>query len=884
MRNLILILALGAALGPLTAFAQDPEGAAKPEPEKTQEQKDLEKYEKTIKDLPKFEGEFTFYRRKQEILLELKPDQLDKLFVANVTVALGAGSDGLQAGDPLQQDALDVFRFVRGNDDIRLVKPNLNFRWDPSDPLALSSSRSFPEAILDNYEIEAENPKTKTILVDFTEFFNGNLFQLPSAVRAAMGSGYSPDSGNNSVRSIKTFPENAVIQYTVHYRKSGGEDDSLAALLAALLGTSPMSPLADSRSLPLTLSTNLWMRKDTGYQPRLADPRVGYFATSFHDIGRIKSVDRTTRFIQRWNLKKKDPTAELSEPIQPIVWYLDPSIPEEYRQGVRDGILFWNKAYEKIGFKNALVVKDAPADGSIDHADIRHNVIRWTMTADQPYAVAWFRPDPITGEILSAAVTVDANYPASAFTEFREEVMGATNRTPWLDSEGRQSILTERIDKPFAQYGFHRVGCDHAQGFADQAAFAYTTMLAAGLPVDAKEYSRIMVADLVAHEVGHCLGLRHNFAASTLHTNAELADIDKVDNEAVAASVMDYTPLNLNAVLAGNRGYYNPKIGVYDAWAIRYGYMPFPNKTTEEERYDLDQIARLSGERGLIYLSDEDADGINPLSVRWDLGADTVGYLDVRNRAASLLQKYALTQAAMPGDSYARRNSLLLRAIRTRYSSSIIASRLIGGVEFRRHLKGDVNELPTLRPVPVDQQRAAITFICKNALVDPTINLPQDVLFGLSQDPNAGGSDYNAPLRDYIGTNQRLILASISSPTKLDAIAENAFKTKDKSQAYTLVEHFDRLFDAVFAELDSGQPISPLRRDLQRYYATILIGQASMNNGALNTDAQLLAARKVRILNAKISKARSSKMAKDELTALHLRQMQEDVQRFINRK
>ncbi len=884
MRNLLLILAAGAILAPATIFAQANESDPQPAPpEKTQEQKDLEKYEAAIKDLKKFEGEFTFYQREQEILLEIKPEQLDKLFITNVAVALGAGSDGLQAGDPLNQDALDVFKFVRGNKDIRLVKPNLKFRWLDSDPLALSSSRSFPEAILDNYKIEAEHPQTKTILINFTDFFNGDLFKLPEAVRSTVGSGFSRDGSNSSVVSIKAFPENAHIQYAVHYRNmGGGGDDSFAAILAALLGLTPTSPLADSRSLPLTLSTNIWIRKETGYQPRLADPRVGYFTTGFHDVARIKSPDRNTRYVQRWNLQKKDPSAALSEPVQPIVWYLDPSIPEEYRQGVRDGILFWNEAFEKIGFKNALVVKDAPADGSVDHADARFNVVRWTMTANEPYAVAWFRADPISGEILSASVTVDANYPASAFIEFREEVMGATHRTPWLDSEGRQSILAEQIDKPFARNGFSRVGCDHARGFADQAAFGYATMLAAGLPVDAREYSRIMVADLVAHEVGHCLGLRHNFAASTLHTNADLADPATIEKEAVAASVMDYTPLNLNAVIAGHRGYYNPKIGVYDAWAIRYGYELIPGKTPDEERYNLDQIARLSGQRGLLYLTDEDADGINPLSVRWDLGADPIGYLNVRNQAADLLKKYALNQATLPGESYARRNALLLRALRTRFSASILATRAIGGMEFRRHLKGDVNELPTLRPVPAAQQREALEFICQNALVDPTLDIPQEVLFGLSQDPGQGGGEYNAPLRDFLGRNQRLILASITTPIKLDAIAENEFKIRDPKQSYTLAEHYDRLFEAVFPELDSGDEITPLRRDLQRYYATILIGQASMNSGSLNTDAQLLANQKVRILNAKLTKARSS--VKDDLTALHLRQMQEEVQRFINRK
>jgi len=890
MRQLTLVLALAAIVtAAVPAYSQDTKpattAAAKDkQEEKTQEQKDVEAYAEAIKDLKKFSGDFTLYQRKNEILLELPESQLGKLFCVQATVSMGVGSDGIQAGDPINQGSIDVYAFERGAEDIRLTKPNLNFRWPSDDPLAISSQRSFPHAILDNYKIEAKDPVQKKILVNVTEFFYGDIIGVPQSISGAIGGGYSPDRSNFSVNSIFSYPENSVVRYNLHYKKAGGpDDDGFAALLAALLGIGT-TPLADSRSLPLTVSFNMWNRRDTGYQARLADPRIGYFTNDYFDVSRLKQTDRTIRLIQRFNLKKKDPSATMSEPVKPIVWYLDNSIPEEYKQGVRDGILFWNKAYEAIGYKNAIVVKDAPNDPDYDHADGRYNIIRWTMTENSAYAVAWFRPDPISGEIMNAAVTIDANYPASAFTEFTEQVMGATNRTPWLDDEGKQTILKELIDKPFAKQGFQRIGCDHAHGFADQASYAYNVMMAKGLPVDVKEYVRIMVADLVAHEVGHCLGLRHNFAASTLHTNAELADFTKVEDQAVASSVMDYTPLNLNAVLAGNKGYYNPVVGAYDLWAIDYGYSQFGNKTTEEERYDLDQIAKKSGLRGHLFLTDEDADGENPLSVRWDLGSDTIGYLTVRGKTDTLLRNYALTQATKDGESYARRNSLLLRSIRGRFSASIFATRMIGGFEFRRQLKGDVNEQPTLRPVSAVDQRKAMKHIIDNVLGEVALDLPQDVLFGMSQDPNEGNSDYNAPFRDYLGRQQRLILASISSPIKLDAIAENAFKTKVASQRYTLEEHLSALYEAVFGNIGNGKSISPLRRDLQRYYSTILIGQSMMNNGGIVTDAQILATYHVKKLSTSIKSALKSTTKGDMLTTLHLSQLDEEIDRFLKRQ
>ncbi|MEZ5162619.1 MAG: DUF5117 domain-containing protein [Fimbriimonadaceae bacterium] len=159
----------------------------------------------------------------------------------------------------------------------------------------------------------------------------------------------------------------------LHFRKGSSGDDGEGSLLAMLLGLSG-PPVADGRSLPLTLSFNMWWAPDNGYQPRLADPRVGFFTVDYFDVTKMKEVDRNVRLINRFDLKKN--TASRSEPVEPIVWYLDHSVPEEYKAAVKEGILFWNKAFEKLGYINAIQVKDAPNDPDWDHADGRFNVIR----------------------------------------------------------------------------------------------------------------------------------------------------------------------------------------------------------------------------------------------------------------------------------------------------------------------------------------------------------------------------------------------------------------------------------------------------------------------------------------------------------------------------
>lgn len=885
MRNLLAVLALAAILGTPALAAAQSKPEAKPQeqpakPELTEDQKAAQKYSEKIKDLKKFTGDFTSYQRKNEILIELTHDQLGKLFCAQATIAVGVGTDGLQAGDPLNADAIDVFEFRRGPaEDIQLIKPNLKYRFDKSNPLAATSERSFPHAILENYSIEAEDPIKKLILINATDFFHGELFNVRSATGVA-SPGYMPDKQNFAVESIRSFPENSVVRYQLHFKKLGGGDDGgLAALLSALFGISG-PPLADSRSLPLTINYNLWFRRDTGYQPRLADPRVGYFTTDFFDVAKFNTPDRTTRLIQRYNLKKKDPTAALSEPVKPIVWYLDHSIPEYYRQGVRDGILYWQSAFEKAGFKNALVVKDAPDHDDFNHADGRYNVVRWTMTTDQAYAVAWFRPDPITGEILNSGVTVDANYPAGAFTEFRDEVVGRTQHKPWFDSESKESLIRTQVDPTLHKHGFSRTNCNHANGLAENAAFAFNLMKAKGVPVDEKEYVRLMVADLVAHEVGHCLGLRHNFAASTYKSTQDLKDYEGIKNSAIASSVMDYTPLNLVAILEGHPGYYNPVVGPYDNWAIEYGYGEIPNRTTEGESFTLGEIARKYGQPGLLYLTDEDADGLNPLSVRWDLGSDLVESLKVNDRASTLLRNYAINNATSFGESYARRNSILLRTIRTTFRNASIASRTIGGIEFRRHLRGDTNEVPNLQPVSAKQQTDAMNFIMSTALSVNSLNLNQDVLLNMAQDPNAGGSDYNAPLRNYIATQQMLTAASLMSPDRITNILENEFKLKGNQPKYTLQTHYKLFVEGIFTELSKPGSITPLRRDLQTYTLENLINQVDAEAGTIHPDGKLIASLWLETLQPQIA-AKLKQAGLDQMTTLHLKAMAKSIAEIL---
>ncbi len=819
------LFVFSATLAPIVAMAQDdPEEetpAQEAKPESTQE-----KWDKTIKDLVKTEGEFTLYTRKKEILAELNPQQFEKLFFIQATLNTGFGP--LQGGDPLNENFIDVFKLRKLDEtSVQLIRPNLGYRWEPNSPLALASQRAFPEAILANFKIEAINPKNQNLLLNISSIFSGKLFSIDSAIELA-ASGFSPDPQNSRPIKVKSFSENSIVQMQLHYKKeSAAEGESL---LAQLMGFNK-TQLADFRSLPINVSYNMWFRRDTGYQSRLADPRIGYFTSEYFDVDKLTEVNRTVKLIQRWNLKKADPAATISDPVKPVVWYLDHSIPKEYREGVTQGILFWNKAFEKIGIKNAMVVKDAPNDPDWDHADGRHNLIRWTMTEDQSYAVAWLRSDPISGEILNAAVTVDANYPAGALSEFREQVEGAKAKILDPELENQRSLEVTKLKSKLGQLGFKNHSCDFAKEFQDRAAEGWALINSIKPETDEKAYVNAMLADLIAHEVGHCLGLRHNFAASLLHPMSDLSNDSLLAKTGVASSVMDYTPINIAAILNGGKTYWNPIVGNYDLWAIEYGYRSVTGNSPQSEKPALDLIAQRSGLPGLLYLTDEDADGVNPLAVRWDLGQDVLGYLRYQLVASEKLQQYAVNKATANGDTYTRRNALIMRSIRMRYRDAQNAVRMIGGVEFRRHLKGDVGEKPTLQPVSPQTQRAALIHLAEACLLPNNLDLPKDILMGMSGDPDAGGADYIAPLRGYIAGQQKLIVSQLLSSTKLDAIAENDFKNNNESLTFSLSDHFSMLNTAIFGEVTAQQEITALRRDLQKYAVAQMIRIVTSNPG-----------------------------------------------------
>ncbi len=896
LKPLAALLVLCLFAGPV--LAQDDDEIGPPEQEKVEP--DVKKYDEAIKDAKKYEGAFTLYTRKTEILLELPEADLDKLFLVQPTLYSGFAPMEGQAGEPLSDGPVDIFKWVRKEDKILLVRPNTKYRWAKDDPLAIASQRTFPEAIIATFRVEAKHPEKKLLLVNLTSFFQGTIFDLPKVVSGGAGGAASPDRELSDVDTIKNRGNMTVVRMNMHYRSQGGGefDDLLAAF-----GLEAPSHLENKKSIPFKLTYTLWYRNEGDYVPRLADPRVGFFTQDFFSVGLFDKMDRTERYITRFDLRKKDPFSSLSEPVEPIVWYIDTSVPKKYRPGVRAGILAWNEAFEKIGFKDVIVVKDAPEnDPDWDHADGLHNVVRWNMSEDAAYAVAWFRVDPLSGRVMNAAVSVDANYPTAMLKEFeftlrqgslaaKAELSEKVLLRSAPDEPDPLNMLVNGLDPEveairtsLANHGWNRGRCEFASELAKSSTMGWAILKANGSKVSEEDFMFQFMSDLVMHEVGHCLGLRHNFAGSTNLSVLDLLNDAKVRQFGLSASVMDYSPVNTPAVLRGNGVFFNVGPGPYDKWAIEYGYTPTDAKDPYDEKSLLGLIAKRSGEPGHTFLTDEDADGINPLAVRFDLASDTLEWVKTDLKGNGIVRRYAVNGLIKDGENYSLRTRLILASYLRSGRSAMAATRFVGGVEMRRMNKGDVGEKPTLAPVDPRLQRQAMKLVIENVLMVDHVDLPADVMTRMNMDPNDGdGGVWNAPLRSVIGGNQIAVLSALMSANKTDDILENDFKMEGAKDRYTVAEHFNWMFAAVFKEIGQNKNITSMRRDLQRYMVNGLIVQAGAPSRAIADDVRVVCSQGLARLKVRFDEQAKNGKALDEMTLLHLKDMSANIDRFQKR-
>ncbi|MBI4469176.1 MAG: zinc-dependent metalloprotease [Acidobacteria bacterium] len=555
------------AQAPAPKESQKSEAAAPFKPEQTDETKKAEPpkdkpFAEIVKDAQEIKGLFTLHRTEEKVYLEILPDQLEQTYLLSLTTDSGIGERGFFAADMTAQAPI-VFHKLGKNIQVRLR--NTRFTAEPDTPIERAVSRSFSDSVLGIAKIESlPHPDRKSVLIDLGTILLSDLPMLGYGLEATFRISYRFDPKNSVFGAVKAFPRNVELETVAHYAT---DRPPLPPLLppGAPVPALPAPPrnLPDVRSMIFHFRYSLSGLPDSGYRPRLADDRVGHFFDQVEDYTDDRTYSTSKRYINRWRLEKQDPSSALSRPKQPIVFWLENTIPVEYRNSVREGILMWNKAFERIGFRDAIEVKQQPDDADWDSADVRYNTIRWFAGYPDPgFAQGPSRTNPMTGEIYDADIRFAESMTRFMRREASEQI--APVAAAWENSTPSPFVSPWSRNRVFA-------ACDYAQGAVLEAAFVSDLLLARGMDPqgpEAESFIKEFLREIAAHEVGHTLGLRHNFRASTIHTFEQLQDTAITARDGLTGSVMDYIPTNIAAKGEKQGEYHQTTLGPYDYWAI----------------------------------------------------------------------------------------------------------------------------------------------------------------------------------------------------------------------------------------------------------------------------------------------------------------------------
>jgi hypothetical protein len=808
-------------------------------------------FARQIRGLKKLDGLFTLYRSSQgKLLAEIRPEQLDRNYLFVATLSAGVGEFGLYRGMPLDDFPFTLRRF---NNRIQLVVPNLMFRSTLGNRQNQVLNReSFSDSVVYSLPIVATgNPAAttpadrKSLLVDLSGLFLKDAPGIEALRPLLKLLSYQPNAEQSVFKTIKNFPLNADIE--TNYQLNGGEGSFFFGLQS----------IPDRRSFNLGVRYSISQLPAKGsYRPRLADERIGYFLTAYRDVSGRDRPDPFVRYINRWNLEKKDPSLALSPPKQPIVLWIENSVPKQYRDTIREGILMWNAAFEQAGFKDAIEVRQMPDNADWDPADIRYNTIRWFKSIDGGFALGPSRTDPFTGQILDADILIDESMVRSSQEEYRTLLPGSeTGReagTPasltmggCVDSRTIAQGSEAQIAQALAplQPQLDRLGDqDRCYSQAARTQFAVgqlsLSMLNNALPSgpEAQAYQRQYLSSLVAHEVGHLLGLRHNFQGSTMLKPSELNDRTITDKTGLSGSVMDYLPVNIAPEGKEQGDYFTQRVGAYDRWAIAYGYTPIDSKTIEGERNGLAAIAKRSPEPGLAYATDEDmVGGRDPRVNAFDLSSDALTYNQQQMERARQLWDKLNKRGPGPGEGYSGLRRQFNYVLGYYFRNAIPLTNYIGGRAFNRYKAGDAPGRTPLETIAVDQQRQALTALSNTVFTPKSLDVPPELLDKLppsrwvhwGASPEVFNFDY--PLYDRLLNFQTYVLSNLLSGDRLVRLRNAELQRQPN---LTIAELLSTLQTTIWEQPLVDGEIPGLRRGLQRQYLNILVNMTLRNTRA----------------------------------------------------
>jgi hypothetical protein len=785
----------------------------------------LKPFDEVVKGCEKIDGLFPIYRNRDlgKLYMEIPADRFGRPYICAVT---REAAEGVFFDNSAMLDDY-IFVLRREGKKIRWEQPNLTYFAPGDSAFARAIDRGSSPGLVGVMELASRpHPDTKAILVDPSPIFLQDYEGVGFALRETQ-SGYALDRDGSYVDAIKNFPRNTEIDIVLTFRTDSPKV--------------PMPGLPDWRNFQHRYRWSLVERPSDGFRPRLADDRVGHFLVMRMDYSNTRSETPYVRYINRWNLQKKDPAAPVSEPKEPIVFWIENTVPPEYRDAVRRGLLNWNPIFEAAGFRNAIEVRQMPDTASWDPADVRYHVIRWMLQPGGTYASGPSRTDPLTGEVYDADIRVAADITRVVYEE-------------WVDQASPLSGLEGRGP---GRNGIDLGVCDLAQGLANQAAFGIGLLSARGLfdpdSPEGKRYLDEYIEGLICHEVGHTLGLRHNFKGSMINTLDQLQDKTRTDACGISGSIMDYVPVNLARKGERQGSWWDLKPGPYDAWAIEYAYRPIDAATPEDELPELQRIASRASEPLLAYGTDEDARGsstssIDPTCTLFDLGDDPISWCTERMDLSDELWSRMDSVLTKPGQRYSRYRVMFSQGMREYSYGGSIVSKFVGGVYHRRDHVGDPGGRLPFEPVPAATQRRALKVLADRIFSEKAFQFPPDFLNKIAPEmmPDFEGTIWRTqrvdpPLHAMILRAQVNPLARLYDPITLSRIQDAEPRFAAGTEPFRMVEMFQAVRGAIWSELPAGRPIGAIRRNLQRAHLNRLIDLAMKPEAGTPEDATTLA-------------------------------------------
>jgi hypothetical protein len=784
-----------------------------------------------IKDARRTDGLLPVWQKDEKVWFELKPEDFNKPMFLSPKLSRGIGEQAIFGGSMLGFQPWgrpQVVEFRRQHNQVLLVARNERYLAATGSPEARSVASAFSDSLLGSTPVASlPHPDSKAVLIEANNIFVSDLLGLTINLQRTYRQNYNFDGRNSAFVGVRSEPDEISLELNLHF--------STSSLSSATPGAPPNVPapimpgtLPDPRSMFLGLHYSIAALPAQPMAPRRADSRVGYFTTTVSDFGNDTARSPNRHYVRRWRLEKKDPAAPLSEPVQPITFWLDRDVPQKYRDTITRGVLAWNAAFERIGFKDALVVKQQADDAKFDTLDLHVASIRWMTNADPAFgAIGPSHIDPRTGEILDADIGIES-LSSRDRRSVRAQILSGSpmaDASTLLQSGGGTQLAA------LQQHGEDALQCQYGELANEQLGYALDVLESRGdIDPDSPEADAFVQAylfDVTMHEVGHTLGLRHNFRSSRIYSDRQLSDPEFTRTHSLAGSVMEYAPVNLGAPGAPAPAPFQTTLGPYDYWAIEYAYKPFPQGMAEKDQEtELKAIAGRSPEPVLAFGTDEDnLLGLDPESLVFDLGDDPLVFAKKRIAIAHDLFQRQETRALKPTEDYAVLRRALGYALRDATRAAGVLARQIGGLRTLRDFPGSGRD--PLVPVPAAMQREALDTLAQNFLAAGSFRVSPALARKLAPDylERFGGSEpipTDFSLDSIMLDLQRALLNQLMSETLAARLLDAQSKAASPREAFGLSELYGRLTRDIWSELGGKGDIPSARRDLQREHLSRL--------------------------------------------------------------